>query len=108
MYMIQFCDVVLLFLCCDYLRPHCNFSFEIIKFTLPYLTLPYLTYVRGMLTLYGVLELVGLLKSLCIALQKSLAHSLDQMKQGNKANKAKQTLGCFVGQCLSIMTVGPL
>ena len=23
-----------------FLRPHCNFSFEIIKFTLPYLTLP--------------------------------------------------------------------
>ena len=37
---------MLLFLCCDFFffffkRPHCNFSFEIIKFTLPYLTLPY-------------------------------------------------------------------
>ena len=40
--MLQFRDVMLLFLCCDFfLRPHCNFSFEIIKFTLPYLTLPY-------------------------------------------------------------------
>ena len=27
----------------DRMHPHCNFSFEIIKFTLPYLTLPYLT-----------------------------------------------------------------
>ena len=41
MYMMQFRNVMLLFLCCDFfLRPHCNFSFEIIKFTLPYLTLP--------------------------------------------------------------------
>ena len=39
MYMMQFRSVMLLFLCCDFLRPHCNFSFEIIKFTLPYLTL---------------------------------------------------------------------
>ena len=34
-------------LCCHFcaviLRPHCNFSFEIIKFTLPYLTLHYLS-----------------------------------------------------------------
>ena len=46
MYMMQFCNVMLLFLCFDFfffLRPHCNFSFEIIKLTLPYLTLPYLT-----------------------------------------------------------------
>ena len=37
-------------LCCYFcalilLRPHCNFSFQIVKFTLPYLTLPYLTFI---------------------------------------------------------------
>ena len=34
-----FCAVIFFFF---FKRPHCNFSFEIIKFTLPHLTLPYL------------------------------------------------------------------
>ena len=38
---ISWCYVVISVLW--FLRPHCNFSFEIMKFTLPYLTLPYLT-----------------------------------------------------------------
>ena len=36
-----FCAVIFFFF--FFKRPHCNFSFEIIKFTLPYLNLSYLT-----------------------------------------------------------------
>ena len=39
-----------------FLRPHCNFSFEIIKFTLPYFTLPYLTLVVVVIAFKGTIR----------------------------------------------------